>query len=171
MPLLWVSVTAVLTKDIDDLCVPKGDNPCLWLQHRAGSQHWDPMGLPGAAQQHQGKALPAGNLGALHKGNGISSSSRGDNSLLLVGFTQGKFHETQLLLQAMHESNGNPQQPHRTWLRVKLSQGKLCSSLLCQWDGDWGYVLCSQPGTCLFIRHVKVYYPLPKGTAAQIMKS
>lgn len=129
------------------------------------------MGLPGAAQQHQGKALPAGNLGALHKGDGISCSSRGDNSLLLVGFTQGKFHETQLLLQAIHESNGNPQQPHRTRLRVKLSQGKLCSSLLCQWDGDWGYVLCSQPGTCLFIRHVKVYYPLPKGTVAQIMKS
>lgn len=81
------------------------------------------MGLPGAAQQHQGKALPAGNLGALHKGDGISCSSRGDNSLLLVGFTQGKFHETQLLLQAIHESNGNPQQPHRTRLRVKLSRG------------------------------------------------
>lgn len=66
------------------------------------------MGLPGAAQQHQGKALPAGNLGGLHEGDRISSSSRGNNSLLMVGFTQGKFHETQLLLQAICESNGNP---------------------------------------------------------------
>lgn len=112
------------------------------------------MGLPGAAQQHQGKGLPAGDLGALHEGDGIFPSSRGDNSLLLVGFTQGKFHETRLLLQAIRESNGNP---------METAQGKLCSSLLCHWDGDWGYVLCSQPGAS--------YYPLPKDTVAQVVKS
>lgn len=117
--------TTVVTKDTDDLCVPKhntpkGDNHCLQLQHRGQGLS---TGTQWGSQRQLSKALPAGDLGALHEGDGTSPSSRGDNSLLLVGFTQGKFHETRLLLQDIRESNGNPQQPHRTQLRVKLSRG------------------------------------------------
>lgn len=155
-----VTLTTVVTEDMDDLHVPKhdtpqGDNHCLQLQHRGqdlstGAQ-WGSQGQPRAKP-----SLLALSLGALREGDGISSSGTGDKSLSSWWFLP----------------RGNPMRPdccsrptvrameiHRTRLRVKLSQGKL----LCQWDGDWGHVLCTQPGAS--------YCPLPEGTVAQIMES
>lgn len=79
-----------------------------------------------------------------------------------MGFTQGKLHETRVLLWAIHESDGNPQQPHGTQRSAELSWGKHSSSLLCQQDGIGDASSAASPG------HPAVTLPSPKGSMAQI---
>lgn len=156
----------MVTKDIEDLShkdLSKGDNHCLQLQHKAGSQHWDPLGLPGAAQQHQGKANPS--LLAIWglSMKGFPPNSTGDNCVSSWWVLPW----------------GNPIRPNccsrpsrEQWKPTTAPQGtagsetvpgELCPSLLCHWDGDWGNVLSTSlahpPALC------------PRALWAQIMKS
>lgn len=94
--------------------------------------------------------------------DGISPSSRGDNSLPVAGFTQGKLHETRLLLRALRQSGGNPRQPHGTRQRVKLSRGKHSSSLPCQRDGIGDASSSASPGP------PALTFPSPTGSMAPI---
>lgn len=88
------------------------------------------------------------------QGAGISPGSRGDNSLPTVGFTQGKLHETQLLLRGIGQSDGNPRRPHGTRQGAKLFRRKRSSSLPCQKGWDWGCTLRSPA-------HPAVTFPSP----------
>lgn len=88
------------------------------------------------------------------QGAGISPGSGADNSLPAVGFTQGKLHETQLLLQAIRQSDGNPRRPHGTWQGAKLFRRKRSSSLPCRKGWDWGCTLRSPA-------HPAVTFPSP----------
>lgn len=95
------------------------------------------------------------------QGAGISPNSRGDNSLPTVGFTQRKLHETRPLLQATHESDGCPRQPHGTRQRAKLSWEKQASSLLCQRDGAGDEPSAASPASAA------VTFRSPRGSGAQ----